>query len=226
MARRHCAATCHVPPQACLQPRSSTKPGGDDPLGPEDLACVAVAAYLLGKDQDSADCWTRAYHASLDRGAVDRAARCAFWLGLGLMHLGERARAGAWIARASQLLEDNPLECVERGYLLLPAALQRLFGGDAAGAYAMFCQAGEIAERFRDRDLIALALHSRGRVLIRMGDVGGGLRLLDEAMLAVDADEISPLVVGDVYCSVVEGCLEVFDLRRAQEWTTTLTRWV
>jgi hypothetical protein len=202
MARRHCAATCHVPPQACLQPRSSTKPGGDDPLGPEDLACVAVAAYLLGKDQDSADCWTRAYHASLDRGAVDRAARCAFWLGLGLMHLGER------------------------GYLLLPAALQRLFGGDAAGAYAMFCQAGEIAERFRDRDLIALALHSRGRVLIRMGDVGGGLRLLDEAMLAVDADEISPLVVGDVYCSVVEGCLEVFDLRRAQEWTTTLTRWV
>src|SRR5690606_16437227 len=38
-------------------------------------------------------------------------------------------------------------------------------------------------------------------------------------------DEVSPLVVGEVYCSVVEGCLEVFDLRRAHEWTATLTRW-
>lgn len=202
-----------------------TAADGDEPLQPDDLERRATAAYLIGKDGESAELWTRAHNVFLNLGAVDRAARCAFWLAFGLMHLGERARAGAWIARARELLEHAHQDCVEHGYLLLPIALQRVFGGDAAGAYALFCQAAEIGDRFGDRDLIALARHSRGRVLIRMGEIQDGIRLLDEAMISVDAGEVSPLVVGDVYCSVIEGCVEIFDLRRAQEWTAVLTRW-
>src|SRR3970282_1938102 len=104
-------------------------------------------------------------------------------------------------------------------------AVWRGSGGDAAGASGLCCQAAEIGDRFGDRDLIALARHSRGRVLIRMGEIRDDVGLLDEAMITIDAGEVSPLVVGDVYCSVIEGCLEVFDLRRAQEWTAALTRW-
>lgn len=197
----------------------------DEPLPPEDLERLATAAYLIGKDAESAEIWTRAHQEFLGRGAVARAARCAFWLAFGLMHQGERARAGGWITRARELLDNARQDCVEQGYLLLPIALQRVFAGDAAGAYGMFCQAAEIGDRFGDRDLIALARHSRGRVLIRMGEIRDGVGLLDEAMITIDAGEVSPLVVGDVYCSVIEGCLEVFDLRRAQEWTAALTRW-
>ena len=198
--------------------------GRYEPLEPHDLERFATAAYLIGKDAESAEIWTRAHHAFLSRGEVGRAARGAFWLSSGLMHHGERARAAAWIARARELLQHGG-DCVEQGYLLLPLALQRLFGGDAAGAYEMFSQAAEIGDRFGDRDLLALARHSRGRVLIRRGEIRDGVRLLDEAMIAVDAGEVSPLVVGDVYCSVIEGCLEIFDVRRAQEWTAVLARW-
>jgi len=197
----------------------------EEPLQPEDLERLATAAYLIGKDEESMEIWTRAHQEFLRSAAVARAARCAFWLGFCLMHHGERARAGGWITRGRELLEGAHQDCVEQGYLLLPIALQRLFAGDAAGAYAMFCQAAEIGDHFGDRDLIALSRHSRGRVLIRMGEIRDGVRLLDEAMIAVDAGEVSPLVVGDVYCSVIEGCLEIFDLRRAQEWTAALTRW-
>src|SRR4029450_847330 len=65
----------------------------------------------------------------------------------------------------------------------------------------------------------------RGRALIRLGHISEGVALLDEAMASVIAGDVTPLVAGDVYCSVLEACQETFDLRRAYEWTTSLTQW-
>ena len=51
------------------------------------------------------------------------------------------------------------------------------------------------------------------------------MALLDEAMIAVTADEVSPVIVGDTYCTVIEACMELFDLRRVQAWTSRLSAW-
>jgi DNA-binding NarL/FixJ family response regulator len=44
-------------------------------------------------------------------------------------------------------------------------------------------------------------------------------------MVACTAGELSPHVVGEVYCAVVDACHETYDIRRAQEWTAALLRW-
>src|SRR5262245_18544450 len=197
----------------------------DTPLEPEDLERLATAAYLIAKDPDTAELWTRAHQDYLTRGDVERAARCAFWLAFGLLNKGQRARSSGWIARASRLLDGGARDCVERGYLLLPAALQCLAEGDVPGAHVRFCEAVDIGERYGDKDLVSLARVGSGRALMRMDNISVGVIQLDEAMIAAEAGEVSPMVLGEVYCSVIEGCLEVFDLRRAQEWTAALSDW-
>ena len=65
----------------------------------------------------------------------------------------------------------------------------------------------------------------QGNALISLGRLGEGLALLDLAMVAVLAGEVSPVTSGLVYCAVILGCEEAHDLGRAREWTTALTEW-
>jgi DNA-binding CsgD family transcriptional regulator len=195
------------------------------PLGPEDLERLATAAYLVGRDDDFAAVGARAHQEFLSRGEVERAVRCAFWLGFGFLERGDQARGGGWLARARRLLDDGQLDCVEQGYLLFPGALQALLEGDAATAGAGFDEVARIGDRFGDPDLVALSRLGLGGVRLAEGATTAGVALLDEAMIAVEAGEVSPIVAGIVYCAVIESCQEIYDLRRAQQWTASLTRW-
>ena len=64
-----------------------------------------------------------------------------------------------------------------------------------------------------------------GQALIAHGDVAGGLRHLDEAMVAVSTGEVAPIPAGIIYCAVIEMCVFAFDIRRAAEWTGALHAW-
>lgn len=193
-------------------------------LGPEDLELLGTAAHLTGRQIEATDTWARAHHEFVRAGAVERAARVAFWLSLDLLIQGEPAQSGGWLARGRRLLADGR-DCVEQGYMLMIGALQTFWEGDAAGSKPRFEQAAAIAERFGDADLIGLTRLSIGETLVRLGHVGEGLSLLDEVMAAVTAGELSNMATGIVYCATIGCCYEVFDLRRAQEWTSAFARW-
>jgi DNA-binding CsgD family transcriptional regulator len=198
----------------------------ESPLALDDLELLAKAAYLTGRDNACHELWTRAHREMVAAGAVERAARCAFWLAFALLlNGGEPARAGGWFARARRLLEDGQRDCVEVGYLLLPDAVGRVGAGEFGDACRVAAEATDIGARFGDRDLVALAQHVQSRALIRLGRIAEAVVLLDELMVAVTCGEVSAMVAGIVYCGMIEACQETFDLRRAREWTVALTRW-
>jgi DNA-binding CsgD family transcriptional regulator len=137
----------------------------------------------------------------------------------------ELTRAAGWGARARRLLEDEPRDCVECGYVMLPQALEQAASGDLVAAEATFVAIERVGERFADSDLTSLARQGRGRALIGLGRVAEGVALFDEVMVAVTSGEVTPIVSGVVYCSVISACFELLDMRRAQEWTEALNDW-
>ena len=194
-------------------------------LAGDDLVLLAMSAGLIGKTRDLLKTLERAHQAYLESGRLQAAARAAFWLASRWLSLGEPARASGWLGRAKRLLERDGRDCVEQGYLLLPAARRQLAEGDSRSAYKIAVEAGGIGERFGDADLVAFAGNVQGQALLHEGRVKEGLALLDEAMLAVTAGEVSPVVTGLIYCSVIQSCQRVFALSRCREWTEALAVW-
>jgi DNA-binding NarL/FixJ family response regulator len=196
----------------------------DGSLVLEDLERVGLAAHLIGLDDAAVEFSGRAHHVASEAGDIPRAARHAFWLGMMFMQRGDVTRGSGWIGRAARLLDEGGVDAVETGYLAIPEGISQI-ASDPAAALVAFERAAAFAERFDDPDLAALSRLGRGRSLIGLGETARGVALLDDAMVAVISDELSPIVIGIVYCAAIEAFEEIFDIRRAQGWTQALTEW-
>ena len=194
-------------------------------LGPDDTMTLATSAFLAGDADSAVRTWQHGYQQLVHAGDGLGAVRCAFWIGLVLGLRGEQAVAGGWAARAQRLLEAEPEDIVERGYLLIHEFYAHLGRGDLARAEETGAEVLRIGRRFGDPDLVAHGLVSMGRIAIYRGRVREGLDLLDESMVGISAGEVSPVFSGLVYCTVIEGCQELADFSRVASWTVALTRW-
>lgn len=202
--------------------READKRGG---LPAADLERLATAEMLTGESTTGLESLTRAHEEYLVMGDVEGAARCAAWMGMQLMFLGEQARAGGWFARGQRLVDELAEPSAVQGLLLLPEGLGKLYGGDPAGALQAFSRVAEFGQLFHDKDLSALGLLGTGQATLMLGHPDKGLKMFDEVMVAVTAGELSPIPSGIIYCAVIGNCHLAFDLERALEWTAVLDRW-
>ena len=196
-----------------------------DTLGESDRQALATAAYLAG-DRDAADrALQDSYRLHVESGSSLAAARDTFWLALLHNTAGDVAVGGGWVARGYRLLEDAAPDAVEHGYLAIHEMFRHIFAGEFAAALGVSERVAETGRRCRDANLVAMGLSSQGRLLIYGGRVREGLALLDEAMVGLQDPDVSPILAGNAYCSMVEGCQEIADYQRMAEWTAALTRW-
>jgi DNA-binding CsgD family transcriptional regulator len=195
------------------------------PLHPSELEMLSTSAYMLGREDEFRELLERAYRGYLDAADHLAAFRCAFWIGVTLASHGELGRGGGWLGRAERLLEPERTTLAEHGYVLIRRALEQENEGDLDRAATTSAEAAVMGERFGDPDLTSLGYFLSGGALIGLGRLREGLALLDLAMVAVLADEVSPVMSGIVYCAVILRCEEAHDLRRAREWTTALSDW-
>jgi DNA-binding NarL/FixJ family response regulator len=194
-------------------------------LDASDLELLATALFMVGREEEQLVVLERAHRRHLEAGSLRAAAACAFWLGMQLFMGGELSRGGGWLVRANRLIEQDGSDCVERGYLMMPEAYRAEAAGDLDGALSAAAAAAALARRFGDADLLALATHTEGRLLVAGGRIREGLERLDEAILGVTSGEVSPRPSGIVYCGAIDGCRMAFDPRRAREWTDALYAW-
>jgi len=220
LGRRHAAKRAWADAFAALSAADQATP-----MGAGDLEFLATCAYMTGQDGLYRDTLDRAYQAHVAAGEMKPAVRCAFWLGLAYLFNGELGQGSGWLANAQQILDREQAECAELGYLMMPVAEKLRGAGDYAGSLAAATEAVEIGERFADTDLVSCGRHLQGRALIGQGQVEKGLERLDQAMIAVTAGELDPIMTGLIYCSVIQACQQVYALARAWEWTSALTEW-
>ena len=194
------------------------------PLSAEDLEALAEAAWWNGWLDRCISARERAFALYLEAAEPRRAAQVA--VDLAKDQFGRRAAAvgTAWLTRAQQLLQDEPVGA-EHGYLARLQAMRAHNQGDFERALELARQTLEIGTSLGNRDLMALGLQDQGTTLIARGQVSEGMALLDEATVAALSGELRPHTTGIVYCNVIGACEEMADYKRAGDWTEVARRW-
>lgn len=118
------------------------------PLEAGDVELLATSAALIGERDAHLAALERLYQLQLDAAETEPAAKAAVRLGMNLAVAGEVGPAMGWFGRAEHLVEQAGEDSVVAGYLLLPAAFQRMASSDAEGAHGAASEAAAIGMRF------------------------------------------------------------------------------
>lgn len=192
-------------------------------LGADDLARLGEAALWSGDVDASQAARLRAYHAYVE--AHDERAAALVALALVINHV-VRLRftvAAGWASKARRHLEHVP-EGVEHGHLAVVESMFSLVDGDLDAVLEKARRAFELGQRHGSRDLTALGLVFQASALAQLGRRDEAGPLFDEAMASAATGELHPLATGLVFCRTLCACIDLFDYRRALDWSAEVER--
>lgn len=193
-------------------------------LSGDDLDALGEDAWWRCRTDEALTIKQRAYTRHAEAGARRRAAMTAWWLFYGHLYWGRPSQATGWLRRMRRHLEGHTVG-IEHGYLAFAEAETALYRGEVESAEQRARRAVELGEQHGDPDVLAMGLQVAGRVLLVRGVPGEGWGSLDEAMTLVVAGQVSDLLSGSVYCSVLHACRDLGELGRALEWTGAMRTW-
>jgi DNA-binding CsgD family transcriptional regulator len=194
---------------------------GDSPDALTGLSKVA----MIERDYERAiELRERAFDLYKAAGRLAPASDSASWLTfMYATYQGNFSAALGWKERAASVLEGTE-ESAAHGWLKL---LEAPFSRDPAEREQLGASALAIARRFGDVDLEIEALALLGEAHVVGGQVGAGMRLLDEAMAAVTAGRVRDhFALGEIYCRLLSACEAALDVRRATDWLSMVDRYV
>jgi ATP/maltotriose-dependent transcriptional regulator MalT len=191
---------------------------------PEVLEGLGMAAWGLNDAAVMFDARERAYRLYRRRGDPRGAARVAASLAMDHFYVrGELAIANAWVQRGRRLLAGLEL-CPESGWLAVVEALMLGWTAHDVAAVQQLCaQAAGVAQSSGDIDLEMLALACEGFALVSQGEIGEGMRRLDEATLAAVTGEMTGIDAAcTACCCLIFACEFTRDYERAAQWIARL----
>jgi DNA-binding CsgD family transcriptional regulator len=146
--------------------------------------------------------------------AAGRAARTAAWITGNV--LGDWAVQSGWFARARAILEEAGEDRPEHGWVLI---IRSYTEPDAQVRERLLREAMAIGRRFGDPDIEFEALGYLGALFVLTDRVEEGMVLLDEALAAACAGELTDLATVDsMFCGFYWACELVNDVPRADQW--------
>ena len=197
------------------------------PLDGELHEMMANAMWWLGRHDEMTARFEAAYNAHLSEDNPHRAMMAALMLSEAHKHALAPDISRAWERRAERLLEDDEdQDSLARGHLLRWQTVGALeTDHDFGRALELSRRVLDIARAHGDGSLEALALQDQGRTLVATGEIEQGMALMDEAMLAAIAGDVTPMVVGRSFCNMLAVCDQTGDIRRAGQWSEEADRW-
>ncbi|MFE0704473.1 LuxR C-terminal-related transcriptional regulator [Streptomyces sp. NPDC058872] len=193
-------------------------------LTADDLMTLADAAWWSGRVDESVAARLRAHAGYAAVGDHRGAGLASWWLSYEYEGLGRPAAAAGWLHRAHHHLDELP-PCPEQCFLAWSDAEAASTRGDGPAALAAVHRMARLAHRSDSADLLALSRQAEASVLLASGRRAEALGLLDDAMCAVTAGELTGVFTGWLYCLALTQCMAAADFRRAVEWTEAAMEW-